>query len=218
LEEKMRKIINIMIFILFFTLSISETLIGTVSYVSDGDTLHLKTSTGKYKIRFFGVDAPESTQEYGLEAKSFVLDRVLRKQVKIEVTDTDRYGRKIGKIYYGNGKYLNEELVRTGNAWWYRYYAKGEIALKRAEKYAKANKRGLWSQTNPVAPWEYRKAKRSSKKVSSFNVTKNLDAVVYVTKTGKKYHREGCRYLKTKYKSYTVREAEVFGYTSCSRY
>jgi hypothetical protein len=164
------------------------------------------------------VDAPESTQEYGLEAKSFVIDRVLRKQVKVEATGTDQYGRKIGKIYYGNGKYMNEELVRTGNAWWYRYYAKGEIALKRAEEAAKVNKSGLWRSTNPVAPWEYRKAKKSSKKVSNSTVTKNLDAILYVTKSGKKYHWEGCRYLKTKYKSYTVREAEALGYTDCSRY
>jgi endonuclease YncB( thermonuclease family) len=49
--------------------------------------LYLKTSPGKYKIIFFGVDAPESTQEYNLEAKSFV---VLKKWVKVEVTDTDR--------------------------------------------------------------------------------------------------------------------------------
>lgn len=73
-------------------------------------------------------------------------------------------------------------------------------------------------QTNPVAPWEYRKAKKSSKKVSNSTVTKNLDAIVYVTKSGKKYHREGCRYLKTKYKSYTVREAEALGYIACKKY
>ena len=214
----MRKVINLIIFILLFTIAISETLVGTVSYVSDGDTLHLNTSTGKYKIRFFGVDAPESSQNYGLEAKSFVMDRVLKKKVKVEVVDTDRYGRKIGKIYYGNGKYLNEEEVRAGYSWWYRYYAKEEIALKRAEEYAKENRRGLWILSSPIAPWEYRNAKRNSNKVSSSNVTKNLAAIVYVTKTGKKYHREGCRYLKSKYKSYTIREAEVLGYTACNAY
>lgn len=126
----MRKAIYLIIFILLFVVSISETLVGTISYVSDGDTLHLKTYTGKYKIRFYGIDAPESTQEYGLESKFFVLDRVLRKQVKVEVTDTDKYGRKIGQIYYGNRKYLNEEIVRTGNAWWYKYMQRKKILLK----------------------------------------------------------------------------------------
>ena len=38
---------------------------------------------------------------------------------------------------------------------------------------------------------------------------------VYITKTGKKYHREGCRYLsKSKIKT-TLKEAKANGYTPC---
>lgn len=55
--------------------------------------------------------------------------------MKVEVTDTDRYGRKIGKIYY-DGKYLNEEIIRNGYAWWYEYYAKRDYNLKKAQEYA----------------------------------------------------------------------------------
>lgn len=41
---------------------------------------------------------------------------------------------------------------------------------------------------------------------------------MYVTKSGKKYHREGCRYLKSVYKSYPIKEVEALGYGACSRY
>lgn len=37
--------------------------------------------------------------------------------------DKDRYGWKVGKVYY-NGKYLNKEIVKNGYAWWYEHYAR----------------------------------------------------------------------------------------------
>ncbi|MEI6856806.1 thermonuclease family protein [Psychrilyobacter sp.] len=109
----MKKII--MIFLLSFTILTAKTLTGTVSYVSDGDTIHIVANNQKYKIRFYGIDTPERTQEYGLEAKDFVHKRIAKKTVTVEVMDTDRYGRKVGKVYY-NGKYLNKEIVKNGYA------------------------------------------------------------------------------------------------------
>lgn len=40
--------------------------------------------------------------------------------------------------------------------------------------------------------------------------------IVYVTKTGSKYHRAGCRYLKKSYREITRTEAKEQGYTACS--
>jgi len=64
----MKKLLMMFSFILSFALTLSETLIGNVSYVSDGDTIHIMVKGEKYKIRFYGIDTPEKTQEYGLEA------------------------------------------------------------------------------------------------------------------------------------------------------
>jgi endonuclease YncB( thermonuclease family) len=47
--------------VVFFLLSITvftQTITGNVSYVSDGDILQLVSNGEKYKIRFYGVDAP----------------------------------------------------------------------------------------------------------------------------------------------------------------
>lgn len=216
LGDEMKKITGVVIFILVFSLSVAQSLVGTVSRVSDGDTLHLETPTGKYKVRFYGIDAPEISQDYGLESKVFVAERILGERVKVDVVSTDRYGRKVGKIYYGYGyrNYLNRKVVEAGYAWWYQYYAKEDRDLQEAEAHARKYKAGLWRSTDPVAPWEYR---RSKKKGSQKGRAASLDRVVYVTKSGKKYHRAGCEYLKSVAGIYTIKEAEARGYTPCRK-
>ncbi len=212
----MKKTISIVLFIIMFSIAVGQSIVGTVSHVSDGDTLHLQTPAGKYKVRFYGIDAPETSQEYGLESKMFVAERVLGERVKVEVVSTDRYGRKVGKIYYGYGygKYLNKKVVEAGYAWWYEYYAKNDKDLKEAESHARKYKAGLWRGNKPVAPWDYRRQRREG---SNKGRAASLDRVVYVTKSGKKYHRNGCEYLKSVAGSYTIKEAEAKGYTACSK-
>ncbi len=44
----------------------------------------------------------------------------------------------------------------------------------------------------------------------------NQSVTVYITKTGKKYHRDGCRYLKKSQIAISLQEAESEGYEPCS--
>jgi len=46
--------------------------------------------------------------------------------------------------------------------------------------------------------------------------SKKKDATVYVTETGKKYHRAGCRYLRKSKIPISLKEAKRSGYTPCS--
>ena len=131
---------------------------GKVTYVPDGDTIHIMVDGEKVKVRFFGIDCPEKTQTYGLEAKEFLMKHLDKNNVRVEVVDKDRYGRIVGKVY-SRGVYLNELMVKSGYAWWYRTYAKIEKGLQMAEIAARKNRRGLWKQKNPVAPWDYRRRK-----------------------------------------------------------
>ena len=41
------------------------------------------------------------------------------------------------------------------------------------------------------------------------------EVTVYVTRTGKKYHREGCRYLASSKIPISLKEAKAKGYTAC---
>jgi len=48
------------------------------------------------------------------------------------------------------------ELLRQGMAWHYKYFNKDE-ELAKLEQQACLKKVGLWSQPNPVAPWDFRR-------------------------------------------------------------
>lgn len=141
-----------------------------VEKVSDGDTITVVRSDGaKERIRFLGIDAPESKQEYGPKSR-VALEKMLAKsdfKVTIVYHDTkgrDHYGRIVGKVV-ADGKDINLEQLKRGNAWFYKDYEKSLSAEDRqlyaeAESKAKAKRTGLWAAENPEAPWQWRKDKR----------------------------------------------------------
>lgn len=151
----MKKVL--LIFLLFGTLIFGETLVGKVIKVYDGDTITILVDGKKEKIRFYGIDAPEKKQSYGIESRDFIRSKIMDREVKVKVVNTDRYGRKIGKIYYKNGRYLNLESVKGGHSWWYKYYARNEEDLKSAQEQAKRSRKGLWKENNPINPYKWRK-------------------------------------------------------------
>ncbi len=140
----------------------SLSLEGEVVHVADGDTLDVRRDGGEeLTIRLDGVDCPESNQPYGDRAEAFLRARVLGEQVRVEIVDKDRYGRYIGIIEISrNGRELNSALVDAGLAWWYRRYAPDKQHLERLEDEARRAGKGLWSQENPIAPWDWRRGKR----------------------------------------------------------
>jgi endonuclease YncB( thermonuclease family) len=76
--------------------------------------------------------------------------------VGIEVRDTDRYGRTVGVVYQGN-RNINLSMVKAGYAWWYKRYAPFNDDLREANRRARAQGLGLWSEPDPVPPWEWRR-------------------------------------------------------------
>ena len=130
---------------------------GKVVGVSDGDTLTLLTAEKQQvKIRLGEIDTPESKQPYGERAKQALSDLAFGKQARVVVQDTDRYGRKVSRVYVG-GTDVNAEMVKQGAAWAYRQYLKDQ-SLLRLEAEAKAAKRGLWAlpEAQRMPPWEWR--------------------------------------------------------------
>lgn len=153
------------IFFLFICLFICSQIIfgfsAKVVKVSDGDTIIVQDdSQKKTKVRLFGIDAPEKDQKFGLEAKQFVIAAVLEKQVEVEKKDIDRYSRTVALVYCDKNVCLNEELIKNGFAWVYRNYYDGKDFIDE-ENLAKINKKGLWSDPNPMPPWDFRKNKRN---------------------------------------------------------
>lgn len=139
----------------------AETLTGRVVGVADGDTLTvLDNNKGLTKIRLHQIDAPEKKQDFGQRSKQSLSDLAYGKQVRVEVYDTDKYGRKVGKVWV-NGQDANLEQVKRGMAWVYEKYASDPIYFA-AERAAKSGRVGLWNQPNPTPPWVFRHPDRAA--------------------------------------------------------
>jgi endonuclease YncB( thermonuclease family) len=127
---------------------------GKVVGVSDGDTLTVLISERQIKVRLAEIDAPEKRQPFGERSKQSLSELVFGKWVKVSQQDLDRYGRVVGRVHTG-GLDVNAEQIKRGMAWIYRQYNR-DRSLLAVEQEAKSAKRGLWTDPNPIAPWEYR--------------------------------------------------------------
>jgi len=185
----------------------------SVVRVVDGDTIVVKTDTGLTKIRLVGVDTPETVdprkpvEEYGREASRFTTNLLKGEQVYLvkdpQQGEKDRYGRTLAYVYrYPDGLFVNAEIVRQGYGHCYPDYPfKYLEQFRQLEQFARQAEKGLWGpKDKPAEPAPAVKAPVVP--VVPPTVTRppqvhpdQGDVTVYVTRTGAKYHRAGCRYL-----------------------
>lgn len=101
----------------------ADAITGRVVGVTVSDTITvLDTSRQEHKIRLDGIDAPERGQALGEKLKQSLRDLVYGKTVEVETHNSDRYGRRVGKVLL-QGRDVNLEQVTRGLAWHYRAYA-----------------------------------------------------------------------------------------------
>jgi len=143
---------------------VGQTFTARVVEVTDGDTYDVRRSDGgTATIRLHGVDAPETRQPYGRAATRAARGYLQGENVRVTVEDVDRYGRIVGSIVVG-GADLGALLVGGGHAWHYDRYAPNATELRRLEQQARNAGRGLWAQTQPTPPWNWRRGQRSSRR------------------------------------------------------
>lgn len=135
----------------------STTLQGKVIGVSDGDTVTLLINQQPVKVHLYGVDCPEKGQPFSETAKQFTSVLTFDKMATVYSKGEDRHGRTQGWLFIG-GTCVNRELITAGLAWWYQEFARHEIKLDDLEQKAREAKVGLWSEPDPIAPWEWRRA------------------------------------------------------------
>lgn len=147
-------------FILCTALSFAQTRIsGKVIRIADGDTFTLLDNHNKQsRIRLHGIDCPEKNQDYYQVAKDFLSDAIFKKIVDVEITDNDRYGRLIGRVWISKVD-VNLSLIKNGLAWHYKHFDKSK-SYADAELSARNKKLNIWSLKNPVAPWDFRRTKK----------------------------------------------------------
>jgi micrococcal nuclease len=150
----------LLIFLLTRSVSAAETFAGRVVGVIDGDTIRVAHDLKSVMVRLYGVDCPEIKQAGGKAARALVRRLAFGRVLLIESKGKDRYKRIIGRVYLLSGNTLSRELVKAGKCWWYRKYAPDDQYLEELEAEAKADKRGVWADTDPIPPWEWRRDRR----------------------------------------------------------
>ena len=141
-----------------------ERLTGKVVGVADGDTLTVLTPEKReVKVRLDQIDAPERGPAHGTRSRQSLNRMVRDRQVQVEVSGRDRYGRTVGTVRTG-GTNVNAAMVQQGDAWAYRDYLR-DPNLLRLEQNARSAKRGLWAQPagQITSPWEYRSDQRTAR-------------------------------------------------------
>lgn len=133
-------------------------LAGTVSKVTDGDSLWLQPAVqGKpIEVRLVNIDAPEICQAWGPQARDALKELVEGKQVSVRTVGTDEYQRMLATVMLDSVN-VNTRLVEEGHAWSSRGRSDHGPLIKQ-ERMAKALGRGLWREGGAVMPKDFRRA------------------------------------------------------------
>ena len=152
---------------------VAHSIFGVVTHVSDGDTLWVRPTGGgdALNVRIQGIDAPESCQDYGHNARQALSRHVLHKSVTLVTKARDKYGRVIANVSLGNQD-VAAWMVANGHAWSHHasrnhssrsagLYARQEMAARQAG-------RGLWGHAYPIEPRDFRKLTKCHKQSKSW--------------------------------------------------
>ena len=171
-----------------------------VERVVDGDTIIVQ---GIGRVRLIGVDTPETVHPnrpvefFGKEASAFTRRMLEGKRVRLEYDQErqDRYGRTLAYVYLADGTFANAEIIRRGYGHAYtRFPFRHMESFRQFEREARSNRRGLWGTA--VGGSADSSGSRGSSAGSARDAPTDVPATVYVTKTGTKYHLDGCRFLR----------------------
>ena len=141
-------------FLLASSAATAETLSGRVVGISDGDTLTVLVDKRQVKVRINGIDAPEKGQAFAERSKQNLSLMAFQKDARLEChNDCPSCGQTPD---------IGHAQIIAGMAWWFRRYIKEQTPEDRgryesSEEEAWLRKRGLWSDPQPIPPWEWRR-------------------------------------------------------------
>ena len=159
----MKKLVNGLIVIVLLSIGIpsmqgqriEKNKTYKVSAIQDGDTYEILVDKTTVRVRMDGIDAPEKGMPYYKVAKQYLAQLCFGKMIRLEVKSTDRHGRTVARGFLPDGRDLSEEMVGAGLAWHFVKYSKDKT-LASLELAARNKHIGIWSNPNPMSPWENR--------------------------------------------------------------
>ena len=144
---------------------------GVVLSVGDGDTITVRQSGIRTKVRLACIDAPETAQRpYGQQSRQKLKALIpVGSTVRLREKTKDRYGRTVAEVFQGE-RNINQSMVGSGNAFVYWQYIGGcdRGSYSRLEKQARGMRLGVWSVSGGVQrPWDFRRNRRTGSSSNS---------------------------------------------------
>lgn len=160
---------------------------ASATAVLDGDSVVVRTQDGEtLQVRIAAIDAPERGQPLADEARAHLAERVLQRALTLRTHERDRYGRTVADLWAGaplaplapaaapscapTDLALDVGLaqIESGYAWHFRRYASKQSPERRrayeaAERRARAAHTGVWRDSDPTPPWQWRTLTRSAR-------------------------------------------------------
>jgi micrococcal nuclease len=133
----------------------------TVYRIIDGDSFEGRANGQNYRIRLFGIDAPEKGQDFYQKSKDRLGQLCKEGPIIIKIREKDYFGRWVADAHTNKGEFINQTMVKEGLAWHFTKYSK-DPTLKKLETDARDSQVGIWSIKDPTPPWEYRKNKKAN--------------------------------------------------------
>jgi len=154
----------------------AASLFGKVIEVNSGDVITIFNLNRPVRVKLLGVDAPELNQAFGDVAKKHLSDLVFDKGVLVNYSGIAADQSLTGQVLLNDAD-IGAQMIRDGAAWFDlnnvdRLSATDREVYQQSEQAARREKRGLWQQTNPVAPWDFVKAE-NLKKYPAVSLNKN---------------------------------------------
>jgi micrococcal nuclease len=128
---------------------------GKVVGVLSGDTLVIQTASGRrVRATIWGIAAPDRLQAYGEAAKRSLSDLAFGKPVRVRIEGSTDSEHVLATLYTGS---LNVGSAQTGRGLaWVTNAGGRDTELSNAQRSARTRQAGLWRDSDPVAPWDFK--------------------------------------------------------------
>jgi len=141
----------------------ANTLQAIVVEVNDGKTITVENTGRRIKVVLKAAEAPEKDQPYGEVARMHLAGFVFNRQVTVEYTGLGAGALLIARVFCED-RDVGLQMIRDGVAWFDRNYeselgAQTQRLYADSEQAARSEHRGIWQDSSPVPPWEWRQAK-----------------------------------------------------------
>ena len=207
----LKNIIKITLIVITSALLISATpgmQQAKVKKIISGTIIETEINGKIQKVRLIGIETitkidgkniQNSENQTILYIKKHLDGKIVKLTTDSKLPDKDKSGNLLRYVYFGKNKFFNLFLIKQGYALADTKVAFDSIAkFKEAEKLAKTAGAGIWG-------------------LKTIKQTASDDSIVYITKTGIKYHNKGCASLKKGSTTIKLKEAKAKGLVPCKR-